>query len=79
MFLKTLGIKLASSLTSLTINYKLGYGSFVDKTGIPFYHSGMINDMFSNVKYDEGYLFRHRLSLTENTTAFIRKVSISSF
>lgn len=74
-FLKTLGRDLSSNLSSLTINYKLGFGSFMDKTDIPFYNNDMIRQMYPDIKHEDGYLFRHRLNFTQDTIAFMKNVS----
>lgn len=69
---KTLGRDLPDNLTQLTENYRLAYGSFMDKTGIPFYINNICQDFMD---CEAGYLFRHRLNFTRNTKLFTDKVS----
>nr|XP_023029296.1 integrin beta-nu-like isoform X1 [Leptinotarsa decemlineata] len=80
--LKTLGNNLKTSLTDLTKNYKLAYGSFMDKTDMPFYFTdpeSLNNPCYSLLKKcEKGYLFRHRLNFTDNTNKFSEVVNNST-
>lgn len=70
---KTLGRELPKNLTQLTTNYRLAYGSFMDKTGMPFYVPDICSSGFEQC--EEGYLFRHRLNFTRDTELFTKMVS----
>lgn len=70
---------LANTLNNLSINYKLGYGSFADKPAMPFIMTGQ-KDLNNPCALEQGtceptYSYRHRLDLTKNVTEFIRKVN----
>ncbi|KAF7282673.1 hypothetical protein GWI33_002143 [Rhynchophorus ferrugineus] len=79
--LKSLGDKLRTSLSSLTKNYKLAYGSFLDKPGMPFTLTSP--DNFENpcntdkLKCNPTYLFKHTLNFTSNTDEFFKAVTDS--
>ncbi|KAJ8946346.1 hypothetical protein NQ318_004236 [Aromia moschata] len=79
---KTIGMDLSNSLTQLTKNYKLAYGSFLDKIAMPFYF--MAPESFYNPclnllidDCEPGYLFKHRLNFTKDAESFAEKVSSS--
>lgn len=69
---KTLARDLPDNLTQLTENYRLAYGSFMDKTGMPFYISGICENIAGDC--EQGYLFKHRLNFTRDTQLFTEKV-----
>ncbi|XP_060523275.1 integrin beta-nu-like [Cylas formicarius] len=79
--LKNLGDDLGKSLENLTLNYKLAYGSFLDKPALPFFYTDEKNMnnpcMSESQKCERGYLFRHRLNFTKNTGRFFDKVKNS--
>ncbi|XP_050298724.1 integrin beta-nu-like [Anthonomus grandis grandis] len=76
--LKNLGSALGRSLEKLTKHYKLAYGSFLDKPGMPF----MFTDERSrnnpcrgeNAKCDSTYLFKHSLNFTDDMSKFFEQV-----
>ncbi|XP_018575125.1 integrin beta-nu [Anoplophora glabripennis] len=76
---KTIGADLPNNLTQLTKNYKLAFGSFLDKVGMPFYLTAPDNFdnpcfTFSEEGCETGYLFKHKLSFTGNIDQFIEMV-----
>ncbi|XP_076272322.1 integrin beta-nu-like isoform X1 [Rhynchophorus ferrugineus] len=79
--LKSLGDKLRTSLSSLTKNYKLAYGSFLDKPGMPFTLTDP--DNFKNpcntekLTCDSTYLFKHTLNFTRDANEFFKAVTDS--
>ncbi|CAG9858308.1 unnamed protein product [Phyllotreta striolata] len=79
---KSLGKDLPNHLTKLTKNYKLAYGSFVDKPGMPFYLTApFFYDNPCSIELgncEKGYLFKHRLDFTNNFTKFLEKVENSN-
>ncbi|KAJ8929814.1 hypothetical protein NQ314_017411 [Rhamnusium bicolor] len=79
---KTVGKDLPNNLTQLTKNYRLAYGSFLDKIGMPFYFTApeSFDNPCLNLLLDDcekGYLFRHRLGFTKDTGKFAEEVSSS--
>ncbi|CAH2003378.1 unnamed protein product [Acanthoscelides obtectus] len=79
--LKKIGKQLTESLTNLTKNYRLAYGSFLDKTAMPFYFTDAqrYENPCLNSEYncETGYLFKHKLDFTPDMEKFIQKVSDS--
>ncbi|XP_056639395.1 integrin beta-nu-like isoform X1 [Diorhabda sublineata] len=79
---KSLGKDLPRNLSQLTENYKLAYGTFVDKPGMPFYFTdkkSLENPCHnSGVSCEKGYLFKHWLDFTQDSEAFLKKVEASS-
>ncbi|XP_057655948.1 integrin beta-3-like isoform X4 [Diorhabda carinulata] len=77
---KSLGKDLPRNLSQLTENYKLAYGTFVDKPGMPFYFTdkkSLENPCYnSGVSCEKGYLFKHWLDFTQDSEAFLKKVNI---
>lgn len=78
---KIIGADLPNNLTQLTQNYRLAFGSFLDKVAMPFYLTAPDNFnnpcfIFSDEPCETGYLFKHRLSFTKNTDQFIEEVSV---
>lgn len=74
---KTLGTDLPNNLTTLTENFRLAFGSFMDKPRMPFY----MNSLSSGFNLDtsgEAVLFRHKLSFTQDTALFIKTVMLFS-
>ncbi|KAG5879217.1 hypothetical protein JTB14_026715 [Gonioctena quinquepunctata] len=78
---KTIGLDLSKNLTQLTKNYKLAYGSFMDKTDMPFYFTdpeNSNNPCLNLLKTcEKGYLFRHRLDFSSDVDTFSKKISSS--
>ncbi|KAJ8979397.1 hypothetical protein NQ317_015826 [Molorchus minor] len=79
---KTLGKDLPNNLTQLTKNYRLAYGSFLDKIAMPFYFTApeSYDRPCLNLLLDDcepGYLFKHRLSFTKDADKFAEMVSNS--
>ncbi|XP_064646617.1 integrin beta pat-3-like [Lineus longissimus] len=73
-----LGTLLAERMSGITENFRLGFGSFVDKRVSPF-NSDVANFLkvtpsCRSTKCVEPYGFRNHLSLTENTTLFSDQV-----
>nr|WEL12717.1 integrin beta 1A [Halisarca dujardinii] len=86
--LRSISQKLIDTLKNLTSDYRLGFGSFVDKTLYPF--SDQINrdypcgigpapggDFVPPENCDPAYDFKHRLSLTDDTVAFQAAINSS--
>ncbi|CAG0885589.1 unnamed protein product [Darwinula stevensoni] len=73
--LKKIGDELAKTLTNLTRNYQIGFGSFVDKPVWPF--AGLREDFIQNPCPDciSLYSFRHHLNFTYNMAHFVGNVS----
>lgn len=80
---QNLTMALSDLLKNLTQNYKVAYGSFMDKVGMPFYL--MDEESKSNPCHDEaekcikGYLFRNHLNFTNETKHFTDAVSKTMF
>ena len=55
---------ITDKIQQLTSDYRLGFGSFIEKPRIPF----------SKGKTSEAYAFHHIMSLTQNSTEFGEKV-----
>lgn len=76
--LVNVGKDLASTLNTLTENYRLGFGSFVDKPAMPFMPLGKEEEnpcALERGVCEKTYGFRHRLSLNRNVTQFVRNVN----
>lgn len=73
------GERLANALNVLSSNYRIGFGSFVDKPVWPYLHFGNKSNPCS-VKFKTcapTYGFRHQMILSQNITQFIEKVKKS--
>lgn len=70
------GVNLATTLQSLTENYRIGYGSFVDKPIMPYILLGSEKNPCKPVgeTCSPTYDYWHQMSLTTNITQFIDKV-----
>eukprot|EP00731_Ephydatia_muelleri_P004039 Em0002g215a len=64
--LKTLGTNIANTLYNITTDYRIGFGSFVDKKVSPYVDVTPSSLTNSNAPYS----FRHSVSLTSNITLF---------
>ncbi|CAG9773873.1 unnamed protein product [Ceutorhynchus assimilis] len=79
--LKNIGDELGNSLEKLTKHYKLAYGSFLDKPGMPFIWTD--KDKYENPcqtgaeKCEKTYLFKHSLNFTDNMSLFFEQVQNS--
>lgn len=76
--LVSVGKDLAYTLQHLTENYRIGFGSFVDKPAMPFMPIGKEENNPCALEHDvceKTYGFRHRLSLTNNITKFVNIVN----
>lgn len=72
-----MGGSLSKSLSNLTANFRLGFGSFADKPIMPFINPGTEENPCALV-HDTclpTYGFKHKLALTENIQQFIEKVN----
>lgn len=79
--LERMANKIAHKIYSLTQNYRIGFGSFADKTVMPF---ALMADKYQRnpcapeqAECGPGYGFRHRLNFTTDMGAFIAKVNSS--
>lgn len=75
--LADLGQRLVDTMRSITMNFRLGFGSFVDKVVMPYVDmtsKKLINPCQDNKTCDAPYGFKNRLSLSKNTTEFTEKV-----
>lgn len=78
--LSKLGQLLANSMRNITKNFRLGFGSFVEKETLPFVNMAprsMNNPCLSSDKSDQcvppyGYL--HHMTLTDDSTQFETEV-----
>ncbi|XP_014682023.1 PREDICTED: integrin beta pat-3-like [Priapulus caudatus] len=73
--LAMLGDRLAAEMQNITKNFRLGFGSFVDKVALPF-----TSQVPSKLKEpcagcSAPYLFKHELTLTTETDKFAKKVN----
>ena len=69
--LKTLGTNIANTLGNITTDYRIGFGSFVDKKVSPYVDitpSQLLDPCGAGCR--PPYSFRHSLSLTSNVTLF---------
>lgn len=72
-----MGGSLTQSLSNLTENFRLGFGSFADKPIMPFINPGSEENP-CNLVHDvclPTYGFKHKLGLTENIQQFVEKVN----
>lgn len=72
------GMNLAETLRNLTENYRMGFGSFVDKPTMPFMPTGKEADnpcALERAVCEKTYGFKHRLSFTDNVTQFVLNVN----
>ncbi|CAH1115974.1 unnamed protein product [Phaedon cochleariae] len=81
-YVKKLGHDLPDTLKTLSKNYKIAYGSFMDKPGMPFYFTdeeNFRNPCFATTmgSCEMGYLFKHRLNFTGDTHEFDEKIQDS--
>lgn len=74
-----MGGALTKSLSNLTENFRLGFGSFADKPIMPFINPGSEENPCDLVhdKCLPTYGFKHKLSLTDDTQQFVVKVNSS--
>ncbi|XP_014600603.1 PREDICTED: integrin beta-PS-like [Polistes canadensis] len=78
--LSKLAVKLQSAMKKLTSNFRLGFGSFVDKVVLPMsktQKSWLKNPCYSKYKRTycvPSYGFKHQLSLTDNAILFQDRV-----
>ncbi|XP_054707200.1 integrin beta-1-like isoform X2 [Uloborus diversus] len=73
--LAELGNKLASEMRSITSNFRLGFGSFVDKTVAPFVNSYPTRLKEPCPGCAAPYGYRNNMPLSEKTDEFARKVN----
>ncbi|XP_038645572.1 integrin beta-6 isoform X1 [Scyliorhinus canicula] len=83
--IKELGSSLSKAMANLTSNFKLGFGTFVDKPMSPYIKTTMRDLANPCWRHDVNCLptfgYRHMLSLTEDTTKFnevVQKQQISA-
>lgn len=78
--LQTLGFNLTKTLQELTQNYKIAFGSYIDKPTMPFYFTDAeqaANPCKLNKETCKpGYLFKHSLNFTNKVDDFIEEVRI---
>ncbi|ERL86541.1 hypothetical protein D910_03947, partial [Dendroctonus ponderosae] len=76
--LAKLGAKLADEMMRKTNDFKIGFGSFVDKLTLPYVssHPGALKNpcQSQTMKCEPPYNFRNQLSLVQNATLFTEKV-----
>ncbi|XP_063964595.1 integrin beta-1-like [Lytechinus pictus] len=73
--LQTAANNIVAKMNELTSDFRVGYGSFIDKGVIPFanqFPNGTINvnERCESEACDAPYLFRNRLTLTDDSTLF---------
>ncbi|XP_067927846.1 integrin beta pat-3-like [Watersipora subatra] len=69
-----LGIQLAEEMRKITKDVRLGFGSFVDKVLMPYVNTLPDRLVSPCSDCESPYSFKHRLVLTDNTSAFADKV-----
>jgi integrin beta 1 len=66
--------QLVDGVRSITTDYRLGFGSFVDKTVLPFVLTGLNNQIVDQCNANDNcvlpYGFRNQLNLTQNESEF---------
>lgn len=74
-----MGGSLSRSLSNLTANFRLGFGSFADKALMPMINPGTEENpcKLARDKCQPTYGFKHKLKLTDDIRAFISKVNSS--
>ena len=74
-----MGGSLSNSLSNLTENFRLGFGSFADKPIMPFISPGSEQNPCDLVQENclPTYGFKHKLGLTDDIQQFIAKVNSS--
>lgn len=74
-----MGGSLSNSLSNLTENFRLGFGSFADKPIMPFISPGSEENPCDLVQESclPTYGFKHKLGLTDDIQQFIAKVNSS--
>lgn len=74
-----MGGSLSRSLSNLTENFRLGFGSFADKGVMPFIHLGSKENPCDLVQdhCQPTYGYKHKLKLTDDIELFISKVNSS--
>lgn len=74
-----MGGSLTKSLSNLTENFRLGFGSFADKPIMPFINPGSEENPCKLVhdKCLPTYGFKHKLGLTDDIQQFVSKVNSS--
>ncbi|XP_062546977.1 integrin beta-nu [Armigeres subalbatus] len=77
-----MGDQLAKALANLTENYRLGFGSFIDKPIMPFIQTeaDRVQNPCSTARdvCEPTYGFRHRLQISKNIDGFIEKLKTSN-
>ncbi|EDO45831.1 predicted protein, partial [Nematostella vectensis] len=73
--LKKLAGKIAESMKNITKNFKLGFGSFVDKTVSPYVRTELTKPCSDTSECVASYGFKHILPLVRNDTMFKEKVN----
>jgi integrin beta 1 len=74
-----MGGSLSKSLSNLTENFRLGFGSFADKPIMPFINPGSEKNPCDLVQDNclPTYGFKHKLGLTDDIQQFVAKVNSS--
>jgi integrin beta 1 len=74
-----MGESLSHSLSNLTENFRLGFGSFADKPAMPFIYPGLTENPCSLERdiCQPTYGYKHKLKLTDDIKLFISKVNSS--
>lgn len=74
-----MGGSLTTSLSNLTENFRLGFGSFADKALFPFINPGSEENPCKLVHEEckPVYGFKHKLGLTDDIQQFVAKVNSS--
>ncbi|XP_071966179.1 integrin beta-1-like [Antedon mediterranea] len=76
--LKTLGSQLAEALQTITSSYQLGFGSFVDKTVMPFVSTVPSKLAAPCIGCDAPYGFKNVLRLTNDSHLFTSSVKMQN-
>lgn len=78
-----LGNKLTQEMSNITKNFKIGYGTFVDKVDLPFTTTApdMLESLcqIGDTRCVRPYSFKNHLNLTENLKDFSRKVAETKY
>ncbi|KAI1278806.1 Integrin beta-PS [Halotydeus destructor] len=79
--LSVLAEELGIEMANITGNFRLGFGSFIDKVVMPFANmlpEKLINPCSDGAQCVPPYGFRNHLSLTDNLTLFVNEVRSAS-
>lgn len=74
--LAKLGVQLTQRMREITTNFRLGFGSFVDKPILPYSRNNLQIKNYHNL--EQTYSFRHAMNLSEDGEEFAVSVQNST-